>query len=247
MGELGAANYANLGKELAETPFEQLIGGVFGAVVNAQHQASMTTIRFLRTACFTPNDTAGLGEPRYFEMKYEKPGAVGTPPSRYKMRIPVMVFVPVPAIRVDEVVAEFNVKLTQHVTQDIAFAGSSTQIGSTSAKRERTDSGGSADKNNENSWSKTSSMFGMVTDKASNREGVAINREFTMRVRLEVKQDAIPAGMESILDILAGVLDAQSQGHSGGDATNLLSAQSSIMSRLQGGPQAAAAPAASGV
>jgi hypothetical protein len=79
----------NLGQELASIDFESMIGGPLVAVVNAQAQAAMSTVNFIKTVGF--KQVAGeqdfvsqeVGDPVYVTFKYQKvsspydPGAPG--------------------------------------------------------------------------------------------------------------------------------------------------------------------------
>jgi len=82
------------GKELASIDFKSLIGGPLVAVVDAQAQAAMSTVDFIRKVGFKPgtpkegedpNDVPTTGEPIYVSFKYPKEVAPYEPatPSSY--------------------------------------------------------------------------------------------------------------------------------------------------------------------
>ncbi|MCL2664686.1 MAG: DUF2589 domain-containing protein [Defluviitaleaceae bacterium] len=71
----------NHGKELSSMDFKNLIGGPLVAVVEAQAQAAMSTVDFIRKVGFkpgapkeneNPNDVPSTGEPVYVSFKYPK-------------------------------------------------------------------------------------------------------------------------------------------------------------------------------
>lgn len=72
---------ANPGKELSSIDFKSLIGGPLVAVVEAQAQAALSTVNFIRTVGFkpgapspedNPEDVPTTGEPIYVSFKYPK-------------------------------------------------------------------------------------------------------------------------------------------------------------------------------
>jgi len=69
----------NHGKELSSMDFKSLIGGPLVAVVDAQAQAAMSTVNFIRSVGFKPaakedgdEDKVTSGEPIYVSFKYPK-------------------------------------------------------------------------------------------------------------------------------------------------------------------------------
>ena len=72
---------SNPGKELSSIDFKSLIGGPLVAVVDAQAQAAMSTVNFIRSVGFKPgvpakdadpNDVPASGEPVYVSFRYPK-------------------------------------------------------------------------------------------------------------------------------------------------------------------------------
>ena len=78
------------GQELASIDFASMLGGPLVAVINAQSQAAMSSVNFIKEVGFTPPPqeqditTQGVGTPIYVSFKYPKevapydPGAPGT-------------------------------------------------------------------------------------------------------------------------------------------------------------------------
>src|SRR5687768_9133515 len=78
------------GQELASIDFASMLGGPLVAVINAQSQAAMSSVNFIKEVGFTPPPqeqdlgAQGVGNPIYVSFKYPKevspydPGAPGT-------------------------------------------------------------------------------------------------------------------------------------------------------------------------
>ena len=65
------------GRELASIDFESMLGGPLRAVVNAQAQAAMSSVNFIKSVGFKPGNVedptkAETGEPIYVAFKYPK-------------------------------------------------------------------------------------------------------------------------------------------------------------------------------
>jgi len=86
------------GKELSSIDFANLIGGPLVAVVEAQAQAAMSTVNFIRSVGFKqpakdkgdePGDLPTTGEPIYVVFKYPKEIAPYEPATEYSISVTV--------------------------------------------------------------------------------------------------------------------------------------------------------------
>jgi hypothetical protein len=74
---MAVSNY-NPGQELSSIDFQSMIGGPLSAIVDAQAQAALSTVDFIKTVGFTPDaedETTGAvipGKPVYVSFKYPK-------------------------------------------------------------------------------------------------------------------------------------------------------------------------------
>lgn len=74
---MAVSNYAP-GQELSSIDFQSMIGGPLGAIVDAQAQAALSTVDFIKAVGFTPdstNEDTGVvtpGTPVYVNFKYPK-------------------------------------------------------------------------------------------------------------------------------------------------------------------------------
>src|SRR6266852_4211047 len=67
----------NVGQELATIDFASMLGGPLVAVVNAQSQAAMSSVNFIKSVGFEPatvdaNGNPVPGQPIYVSFKYPK-------------------------------------------------------------------------------------------------------------------------------------------------------------------------------
>ena len=123
------------GQELSSIDFESMIGGPLVAVVNAQAQAAMSTVNFIKEVGFKKEDSeqdaggdTSTKEPIYVTFKYPKelspfvpaqPATDSTPavpaqPAVYEtqeLQVPILTMLPIPYIRIDETTVDFNAKI----------------------------------------------------------------------------------------------------------------------------------------
>lgn len=202
------------GQELASLDFESMIGGPLIAVVNAQAQAAMSTVNFIKQVGFKPSAQLGDGqsptaqatdEPIYVTFKYPKEtqpyqpaapaGPGGNPPATpgqpavyqtYQLEVPILTMLPIPFLRVDLATVDFNAKIN-------------------SVEYRKTDTSLKVDSSLEASagW-----LFGSAKLKVSasyqrnTQQGTSVDRTYSMAVHVKAVQDEMPAGLEKLLAIL---------------------------------------------
>ncbi|MDG6223034.1 MAG: DUF2589 domain-containing protein [Candidatus Bathyarchaeota archaeon] len=208
----------NPGQELSSIDFESMIGGPLVAVINAQAQAAMSTVNFIKEVGFKKPKTLGIAgedtsteEPIYVTFKYPKelspyqPATPGDPdadpaipptdavPAVYEtqqLQVPLLTLLPIPFIRVEETTVDFNAKINS-----ISYRKTDTNLkvdASTEAKA---------------GW-----LFGSAKLKVSTsfqrktQQGNTINRTYSLAVHVKAVQDEMPAGMEKMLSILEGAI-----------------------------------------
>jgi len=179
----------NLVSELNNIDFKKMIGGPLQAAVDAQVASSLATVDFINAVGFT---TPTGGGPRELVMvdfshtrdKGEK-GADGNPlpPESIVLKVPLLAMLPIPSLRIEHVIIDFNVKLNSVETSNV----------STDLKVDATAKGG----------------FGPVNFKVSASfqrkatTGVEVKKEYALNVNVKAVQDEIPGGLEKILNMLA--------------------------------------------
>ena len=124
----------NPGQELSSIDFESMIGGPLIAVVNAQAQAALSTVNFIKSVGFKAGESddpeaSDTGDPIYVTFKYPKeispyqpavPASGDTPATpavpaqiqQMKLEVPILTMLPIPFIRIEETTIDFNAKIT---------------------------------------------------------------------------------------------------------------------------------------
>jgi len=208
----------NPGQELASIDFESMLGGPLVAVINAQAQAAMSTVNFIKEVGFKkPDEMADAGEdsstedPIYVSFKYPKelspfvPANPGDPEAEppipatpaveavyetHELKVPILTMLPIPFIRIDETTVDFNAKINA-----VEYRKTDTRLNVKSSVEARA------------GW-----LFGSAKLKVSTayqrttQQGNKVNRNYSMAVHIKAVQDEMPAGMEKILGILEGAI-----------------------------------------
>ncbi len=206
------------GQELSSIDFESMIGGPLVAVINAQAQAAMSTVNFIKQVGFKkPSTEEAAGgdtsteDPIYVTFKYPKeispyvPAVAADPtatppvaaqpavPAVYEtqeLKVPILTILPIPFIRVEESTIDFNAKIN-------------------SVEYRKTDTSLKVDASLEASagWLWGSAKLKVSTSyQRSTQEGNSVNRTYSLAVHVKAVQDEMPAGMEKMLSILESVI-----------------------------------------
>lgn len=206
------------GQELSSIDFESMIGGPLVAVINAQAQAAMSTVNFIKEVGFKKSsDLQEAGgdtsteEPIYVSFKYPKelspyvpavvadptatPPIAGSPavPAVYEtqeLKVPILTILPIPFIRIDLATVDFNAKINS-----VEYRKTNTDLKvATSLEAKAGWLWGSAKL-------KVSTSFQRTT-----QQGNSVNRTYSLAVHVKAVQDEMPAGMEKMLGILEGAI-----------------------------------------
>lgn len=207
----------NPGQELATLDFESMLGGPLIAVVNAQAQAAISTVNFIKEVGFkkpTKDQLAGgdstTAEPIYVSFHYPKEVApfqpaiaatAGQPAvpavdAKYEdqeLKVPILTMLPIPFIRIDLTTIDFNAKIN-------------------SVEYRKTDSNLKVDAALEANagWLWGSAKLKVNTSyQRSTQEGSNVDRTYSMAVHIKAVQDEMPAGMEKLLSVLENAIVAK--------------------------------------
>lgn len=206
------------GQELASIDFESMLGGPLVAVVNAQAQAAMSTVNFIKEVGFKKQsgdqlagDDTGTEEPIYVTFKYPKEispyqpaiaaDPTATPPVAAKpavpavyetqqLQVPILTMLPIPFIRIDLTTIDFNAKIN-------------------SVEYRKTDTNLKVDASLEAKagWLWGSAKLKVATSyQRTTSQGNTVDRTYSMAVHIKAVQDEMPAGMEKVLSILEGAI-----------------------------------------
>jgi len=206
------------GQELASIDFASMIGGPLVAVINAQAQAAMSTVNFIKEVGFkkpkTEEDAGGdttTEEPIYVTFKYPKeispyqPATPGDPtatppvpatlavPAIYEtqqLQVPILTILPIPFIRIDLTTIDFNAKITS-----VEYRKTNTRLKIDAATEAKA------------GWLWGSAKLKVSTSfQRTTQQGNTVNRTYSLAVHVKAVQDEMPAGMEKMLSILEGAI-----------------------------------------
>lgn len=206
------------GQELSSIDFESMIGGPLVAVINAQAQAAMSTVSFIKEVGFKkPNAQQLAGgdtetsDPIYVTFNYPKelspyvpavqanpaavPPVAAAPavPAVYEtqeLKVPILTMLPIPFIRIDLTTIDFNAKIN-------------------SVEYRKTDTALKIDASVEASagWFFGSAKLKVSTAFQRNTsQGMTVDRTYSLAIHVKAVQDEMPAGMEKILGILESAI-----------------------------------------
>lgn len=204
----------NPGQELSSIDFESMLGGPLVAVINAQAQAAMTTVNFIKEVGFKKKSTeeaaggdTGTEEPIYVSFKYPKEtspyqpavaaDSTATPPvvaspavpavyETHELKVPILTILPIPFIRIDLTTIDFNAKINS-----VSYRKTDTHLKVDASLEAKA------------GWLWGSAKLKVSTSFQRNtQQGNTVNRTYSLAVHIKAVQDEMPAGMEKILGIL---------------------------------------------
>ena len=211
----------NPGQELSSIDFESMIGGPLIAVINAQAQAAMTTVNFIKEVGFkkleTEEDAGGdtsTEEPIYVTFKYPKelspyqPAILADPdaeppveasdfvPAVYEtqeLQVPILTILPIPFIRIDLTTIDFNAKITS-----VEYRKTNTRLKVDASLEAKA------------GWLWGSAKLKVSTSfQRTTQQGNTVNRTYSLAIHVKAVQDEMPAGMEKMLSILEGAITSR--------------------------------------
>jgi uncharacterized protein DUF2589 len=214
----------NPGQELASIDFESMIGGPLIAVVNAQAQAAMSTVNFIKEVGFkkpSQDQLAGgnseTSDPIYVTFKYPKElspyvpkiaASAGNPTATP----PVPATAEVPAVAAVYETQELQVPILTmlpipFIRIELATVDFNAKINSVEYRK--TDTALKVDASLEASagWLWGSAKLKVSTSfQRTTQEGNSVDRTYSMSIHVKAVQDEMPAGMEKILGILESAI-----------------------------------------
>lgn len=183
MAENNSNNTIDLVSDLNSLDFSNYIGGPLQAAVDAQNSAAMAVVNFIKEVGFIKGGTTS--EPtytiNYVEFSYQKQ-LDDTHFANYKLSVPLLTIIPIPALRIDEMTIDFNAKLNSVETKDV-----SSSLGVTAS---------------------VNAGFSKIGFKASasyrrtTTSGSKVEKTYEMNIHVKVVNDEIPAGLDRVLRIL---------------------------------------------
>lgn len=183
----------NLTSELNNIDFKKMIAGPLQAAVDAQVASSLATVNFIQQVGFRnvegSNGDSGSSPQRElimvdFSHKRNGVDADGNATGQdVFIKVPLLAMLPIPSLRIEHVIIDFNVKLNSVETATV-----SDKLGVDASVQ-----GG----------------FGPVKFKVSasyqrqTATGIEVKKEYALNVNVKAVQDEMPAGLEKVLGMLA--------------------------------------------
>lgn len=208
-------------QELSSIDFESMLGGPLVAVVNAQAQAAMSSVNFIKDVGFKPAESEefeaqATSEPIYVTFTYPKEvtpyrprvdevrddeGNVTTAAQeeqaavwrQMELTVPILTMLPIPFIRIEETTIDFNAKINSIESRQHER---SFKVGGSLEVKQGWLTGGVK--------LKVSSSY-----QSNTRTGTETKRTYSMAVHIKAVQDEMPAGMERLLGILENAIASQ--------------------------------------
>jgi hypothetical protein len=184
--------------------FYQLIGAPLYALIEAESYAADATAQFIERVGFEPASTEDasdkkredLGKLRTISFRQEKRDASGAA-SSYKVEVPLLSVLPIPALQIREAELEFFVKIVDMLTE--GQVGNQTQKGE--GEKNKMGEPGAQEK-----LVRTPPRIDLKTMLGRGQPGapVASKSAFDMQVRVKIKveQADVPAGMARLFNLM---------------------------------------------
>jgi hypothetical protein len=174
----------DLTSELNNIDFKKMIGGPLQACVDAQVASSLATIDFINKVGFIDNN--GKKELVMVDFSHVRKDVDADGKEQAKevnIKVPLLAMLPIPSLRIDHAIIDFNVKLNSVETsqvEDSIGVDAELKVG----------------------WGPVNFKVSASYQRKSTT-GVEVKKEYALNVNVKVVQDEIPAGLEKILNMLA--------------------------------------------
>lgn len=175
----------NLTSELNNIDFRKMIGGPLQAAVDAQVASSLATVNFINQVGFA-EDTSGKKELVMVDFSHTRKDvddAGNAVNKEVNVRVPLLAMLPIPSLRIEHVIIDFNVKLNSVQTSQV-----SDSLGVNAEAKA--------------GWGPVSFKVSASYQRKSST-GVEVKKEYALNVNVKAVQDEIPAGLEKILGMLS--------------------------------------------
>lgn len=184
---------------LQAIPYGALIGGPLKAAIEAQAMAAKTTWEFIKEVGLNPPDAEGNRTAVQVVFQYQKGGQI------VNLIVPILAIVPIPYIAIREIDIDF--------LANISASSSSVKEESSSIAAEA-----EAEASARVGWGPFSLEASFKANFSSKKDSKATEEsrysvEYTMTVAVRARQDDMPAGLATILNILqSSITEANPEG-----------------------------------
>ena len=211
------------GQELATIDFESMLGGPLVAVINAQAQAAVSTVNFIKLVGFKKSAEEAAGgdtttqEPIYVTFKYPKelnpyqPAVPADPgdPAAVPPRPATAARAAVPAVYETQQlqVPILTMLPIPFIRIDLTTIDFNAKINSVEYRKIDTNLKIDASLEASAGWLWGSAKLKVSTSfQRTTQQGNTVDRTYSMAVHIKAVQDEMPAGMERVLGILEGAI-----------------------------------------
>jgi hypothetical protein len=216
----------NPGQELSSIDFASMLGGPLVAVINAQAQAAMSTVNFIKEVGFkkAPEEAAGGNtstmDPIYVSFKYPKElspfqPAVPADPGDQTVQPPRPPRDAQPAVPAAYETQELQVPILTmlpipFIRIDLTTIDFNAKINSVEYQKTDTNLKVDAALEAKAGWLWGSAKLNVSTSfQRTTQQGNTVDRTYSMAVHIKAVQDEMPAGMERLLGILEGAITSK--------------------------------------
>jgi hypothetical protein len=223
----------NPGQELASIDFASMLGGPLVAVINAQAQAAISTVNFIKEVGFkrppalevAGGDTSTM-DPIYVTFKYPKeltpyqpavaaiPADLGDPlaipPRPPRAAVPASAAVPAVYETQQLQVPILTMLPIPFIRIDLTTIDFNAKINSVEYQKTDTNLKIDAALEAKAGWLWGSAKLNVSTSyQRTTQQGSTVERTYSMAVHIKAVQDEMPTGMEKLLGILEGAITAR--------------------------------------
>lgn len=175
------------GRELASLDFANLIGGPLNAVVQAQAKSAITTVNFIREVAFDSD-----GKVIDINFTYNRKNDDGKD-QQFTLTVPFLTMLPIPYITIVDAMIEFNAKITS-INESSSEKTFSQEVTASAGGR---------------FWFVSAKVTSKTAYQKKSATSEKEERTYDMHVRVEAKNEDMPAGTERLLTILENSITEQ--------------------------------------
>jgi len=173
------------GRELATLDFSNLIGGPLNAIIEAQARAAISTVNFIKEVAFDKD-----GKVVTVDFRYNRKDDEGQD-QEYTLTVPFLTMLPIPYITVVNTLIEFNAKITS-INETTSESNFSQEVDASASGRY---------------WFVSAKVTSKTAYQKKSATSEKEERTFDMKVRVEAKNEDMPAGTERLLTILENSIE----------------------------------------
>jgi len=183
--------------EMGNSQLKDMLYAPLDACIKGMTMAAQNSVEFIKRMGFEPpaNEDEKMGKPIMIHFELKRPGgALGMLDNKAKVTIPFLTLVHIPFLRLEKVVVDFTIKLNSVRQQTIT--GSRSHVGMSVEEKTKKHT------QDDDTWETTTNMVGLTSTRLDSANGNEIKKEYSLQVVITAVQDALPVGMEKLLDIL---------------------------------------------